>query len=562
MFIPRYMDDVGEDTGNVAWAGAYRTGGNLDSENERRLRKLLEAFGAALEKELKIREINIQIFPIFREFNLVAGITKSKVIFITSPSFGGMPFEIWMNWENEINDLNVQTIIDKFRLQVGWTSPSYLQFPKNVLEMETPEKNKLLTEKAINWIDSFHTEIDGKKMTLCNCVESQTSFNNGVFSTVYWVQVILVGIHLQNSEQIRFKSIAVELSLLDEWMGISGIEYSFDGNTKKISVNIPETYKTKVENDLSIELVPAHSIKFRRMTDENKPLDVSISQKYLVNLSFDVEKGFDDYFKTLNKFINFLTLMISQPISYLSIKGKHPANTIQNDGNTIYPEIVILPGLSKNPEPSSISPYNIFIPFDEIKKNIQQYVERWFILETKYESAIQLFFGSIINTQNYSFQTFSNLIQSLEVYHRMKYPDMLQFDKSEFESISKSIIDFVPDKFKEWITKVLEHSNNIILRKRLENLIKTNALLLKLFKNSDEIDSFIFKITETRHYYTHYSPEKEQNAATGIELFNINGKLGIILRILLTYGLGFNEEEIEKFVKNNSEYKEFLRRCF
>ena len=29
--------------------------------------------------------------------------------------------------------------------------------------METTEKNKLLTEKAINWIDSFHTEMDRRK---------------------------------------------------------------------------------------------------------------------------------------------------------------------------------------------------------------------------------------------------------------------------------------------------------------------------------------------------------------------------------------------------------------
>lgn len=154
---------MGENNSNVAWAGGCRAGGNLDSENEQKLRNLLDDFGAALENELNIREINILIFPIFREFNLVAGITKSKVIFITSPSASGLPFEIWMNWENEDNDLNVQTIIDMFKLQVGWTSPSYLQFPKNLLEMETTEKNKLLTEKAINWIDSFHTEMDRRK---------------------------------------------------------------------------------------------------------------------------------------------------------------------------------------------------------------------------------------------------------------------------------------------------------------------------------------------------------------------------------------------------------------
>jgi hypothetical protein len=131
---------VSENNSNVAWAGACRAGGNLDTEKEQKLRKLLNDFGDVLENELKSREINILIFPIFREFNLVAGITKSKVIFITSPSFGGFPYEIWMNWENEVNDLNVQTIIDMFRLQVGWTSPSHIQFPKNVLEMETTKK--------------------------------------------------------------------------------------------------------------------------------------------------------------------------------------------------------------------------------------------------------------------------------------------------------------------------------------------------------------------------------------------------------------------------------------
>jgi len=189
-------------------------------------------------------------------------------------------------------------------------------------------------------------------------------------------------------------------------MGISGIEYSSENNSQKVSVNTPESYKTKIESGISIELAPAHSIKFGRMTAANKPLDVSISQKYYVNLSFDAEKGFDDYFKTLNKFINFMTLMIGQPISYLSIKGKHSANFVQSKGNTIYPEIIILPGLSKNPEPSSISPFNIFVPFDVIKNNIQEYIKRWFTIETNYESVVQLFFGSINNTKHIHFKRF------------------------------------------------------------------------------------------------------------------------------------------------------------
>ncbi len=71
----------------------------------------------------------------------------------------------------------------------------------------------------------------------------------------------------------------------------------------------------------------------------------------------------------------------------------------------------------------------------------------------------------------YSYYTFSSLIQSLEAYHRRKHPEMVQFENTEFQSLKKSIEDFVPEKFKEWISKTLEYSNEIILRKRLENYV-------------------------------------------------------------------------------------------
>jgi len=41
MFMPNYLNDVGGNNSNVAWAGGCRAGGNLDPENQNRLRKLL-----------------------------------------------------------------------------------------------------------------------------------------------------------------------------------------------------------------------------------------------------------------------------------------------------------------------------------------------------------------------------------------------------------------------------------------------------------------------------------------------------------------------------------------
>ncbi len=134
----------------VAWPDASRVGGNLNEEERRKLRDLLQEFAVALETELNKAGINILVFPIFREFNLVAGLTKSRALFITSPSFGGIPYEFWMDWRNENKDLQIEEIIMRFKLLVGWDSPSYIQFPGNVFQKDYTEKTKLLTKVARN----------------------------------------------------------------------------------------------------------------------------------------------------------------------------------------------------------------------------------------------------------------------------------------------------------------------------------------------------------------------------------------------------------------------------
>jgi hypothetical protein len=72
----------------VAWPGVSRGGGDLDGDTQNKLRKLLNEFGSVLEREATNAGLSIFVFPMFREFNLVAGITANDVIFVISPSVG------------------------------------------------------------------------------------------------------------------------------------------------------------------------------------------------------------------------------------------------------------------------------------------------------------------------------------------------------------------------------------------------------------------------------------------------------------------------------------------
>jgi ApeA N-terminal domain 1 len=352
--------------------------------------------------------------------------------------------------------------------------------------------------------------IDEKKLTLCNCTESKTSFSNGIFSSTYWIQIIIENIHLQTSEETKFKSITARISYVDEWIGNSGIEQIAKDNNYEIIIKNPKQYKCKIGSDLVLELIPSSSMKFGRITGQNKPLDISVSQYYDLRLSFANDESLETYLKVFNRLLNFLTLSIGQQVHYISIWATHISYSMQHENETIFPKIALFPALSRTIEISQIpkfSVFNIIIQFKAIENNLDIYFNKWLELEETFEPTFKLFFDTVNNPDMYSYHTFSSLIQSAEVYHRRKHPEMAQFDKTEFESIRKSIENFVPQKFKEWISKTLEYSNEIILRKRLENLIKTNPLIKKLFRNKEEIDSFIFKITETRHYITHYSSD-------------------------------------------------------
>jgi len=261
--------------------------------------------------------------------------------------------------------------------------------------------------------------------------------------------------------------------------------------------------------------------------------------------------------------INFFSLSIGLPVYFLSIKAAHDSYTYKDGNETKYLELDLFPALSESSEifeTPSIAPIDNLIPFKIIRNDIKQYFRKWFDIEENLESVVQLFFGVVRDRNLNLYRTFSSLMQSLEVYHRTKFPEKVQFEKTEYEELKQSIQDFVPLKYKDWVPKALEYSNEIFLRARIEDLIKTNSVIAKFFRNRDEVDSFIFKVTQTRHYTTHYNPQLKEQAVRGQKLFEINKRLDIIMRIYLLSELGFDETQIESFLKSIMRYNELFKK--
>lgn len=151
---------MGQRTSRVAWPGISRGGGNLDGAMQQKVKQLLNDFGVALEDECNRARIDLFVFPIYREFNLLAALTTDSVHCVISPSTGGMPTQQWLDWRNNPNPHAIGDLASAVQQQLGWTAISTLTFPSRLLDLESNVRKADLTSTARSWVQMVITEAE------------------------------------------------------------------------------------------------------------------------------------------------------------------------------------------------------------------------------------------------------------------------------------------------------------------------------------------------------------------------------------------------------------------
>lgn len=144
----------------VTWPGVSRGGGNLDRALQSQMGGLLNDFGIVLEDEANKYRINIFVFPIFREFNLVGALTSNEVLFAISPSVGGLPTLSWLDWQDKVNPPKGRDLANTVVRELGWTPVSTLSFSRDLLGKEYSERSPFLQTTAKEWVDSVISEAE------------------------------------------------------------------------------------------------------------------------------------------------------------------------------------------------------------------------------------------------------------------------------------------------------------------------------------------------------------------------------------------------------------------
>lgn len=116
----------------LPWPGISSNGGDLAGEAQQQIQALLNAFGDRLVGALSAQGLPPHTSPLFRPWNLLAGLDDEKVIAIFSPLVGGTADLRWFDWTGQ--RLPVSGVAAQVQAELGWNPVTPVSFAREALD--------------------------------------------------------------------------------------------------------------------------------------------------------------------------------------------------------------------------------------------------------------------------------------------------------------------------------------------------------------------------------------------------------------------------------------------
>jgi ApeA N-terminal domain 1 len=283
-----------------------------------------------------------------------------------------------------------------------------------------------------------------------------------------------------------------------------------------------------------------------------KTTEAKITQKTYFELSSKRERSIEDYKLIAYKITTFIGFAIDKTVCLGQVSAT--TNSISQPyikGETLPIRIfVVYPSQPYTKEAPIIDSYYMLFNYGQIQKDAERLINNWIDAYDEIAPALNLYFSTKIGAQRYVDGKFLALVQALETYHRRTSDEKLMAEET-FKELVKTIVDQCPEDNKNWLEGRLKHGNELSLSQRIKAIIKP-------FKDkigtSKEREKLINKITETRHYLTHYDKNSESKVSTdGKDLYVLCLKLEVIFQLHLLQILGFEKDEINSIAINSQQ---------
>lgn len=478
-----------------------------------------------------------------------------------------------------------------FNLNKPFECEGYFWLPKNknrklfgILKFEPGKKVliKIYEENLINGTDKdeipFKTEdiilgyvfFDGMPYKLTGYKNLIWSLNGlGLVKQEVSPYFLFINSHLVNEEEIKFKSISINFSHLNEWFKDSLFGLTTDRNSVKLDYERPEPWRYKINDELNIS--------FEYQENFNYPLlgttEFKIKVVPYIRIEANEERSFREFFyEKIFKIKHFLTLIMNVPLYINNIFGfkqsyMHDFYILNDDGKAVarkesIPINILIP-YNPHPEqfekfyarmisyiiPSTFSGFNAKYRFNVLLNN-------WLSKYDKLRKVIDTYINELYTPTSNLENQFLNLLIAIEGYHRLNINNEFvnyQEEEEDYNKRKSKIIESLSEEDKKWLEDKLKHANERTLRRRLKDLFKKFEDIFNLFVSPKQSEHFINDIIEIRTPLVH--PKEKENKVEKNKLYQINENLKLILKTCILYEIGLDFDDIKSIVKRSKKFQ-------
>ena len=357
-------------------------------------------------------------------------------------------------------------------------------------------------------------------VTLDDCFYKRIGGGIGISKSLIHVSRVFIGEAYDEGEVPLFNSLTFSVEGIDEWIGISGIEFDLhhEEHAATISYQPPAEISLNLANGMQL------LIRFGLGTRISRIKEARISQKTYFTLISQAARELDDFISVIRKITHFLYFAMDQVVSLDSMSaavdnlhqdlGRDPAGPVQVD--------IYYPSWPYSKDEPEIQQHEMLFGFEQIQSDAGRIINNWIEAYEKINPTFDLYFSTQIG-QPYLTVKFLTLVQGLEAYHHRE----------------KSLEAY------RWRKK---GDRELYLREKIEDVIEP---FKGVIGNEDKRYKLIDEIVNTRNYLTHYNPEKESKAAKDEDLLPLCRKMELLFQLHFLQLIGFRREQIDSLLANS-----------
>jgi hypothetical protein len=463
-----------------------------------------------------------------------------------------------------------------------------------VLDIMGQLESDELAETASPFAESSFEMIWGKStvdelITLYHCRWAGGSF--GAFpSTSYLISTVFASkdVWFTPQEKIAFKSLYLDYTLLDEWIGESAIRRHTEFIDGKLKVDVSGEAIDKLPRvnvgDYIISTYVGVGIRGTRVPRRAEIIEQA--PRFYIESSAFTEIPLDAVYKVARGLQNFLSLLMYDEAIYpLVIEG-----SVAVEGDTAKSAIVRLLYEQTGTRKTSNKLGNILFSLKDVEDVWEDALCEMILADEDHlKPVLDQFFAEHYSPAPFVEDRFMTTIRTIEAFHRRTckrdyYVEESEYKNTLFKEFFKPVKEAVKevdlpgnlrDSFRDSLRSRLEYGYQYSLRKRLHELLDSpiGEEFLTLFVATEEEreklktalealeeqekeqqlkqwikkqrHAFVETTVKTRNWYTHFDQRDKPQAVTDGPLAFLNLKLRLFTAALLLAHIHVPSEEVK-----------------